>query len=810
MSSAPYSLPGALCSHTRSERALSVQCGDLHMQMSVLTPQIIRVRVSSDHTFPPRRSWAVTPPDDAFAPVSFEVEESSQFLTLRTAAMALQINRQTGHIACFDTAGRVFCADERGVELGTPEDEAPLFINDVAFDPALRVACSKRIEEGEHFLGFGERTGALDRRGQQMLNWTTDPAIDQGHGINTDPLYIAIPWCMVVRPGLTYGVFFNNTWRSRFSIGWDRPGTWQMEAHGGDMDYYVLLGPTPAEVCSHLGILLGTLPMPPRWALGYHQSRWGYATDTLVREVAANFRQRALPCDVIHLDIDYMHGYRVFTWDTADFPDPPRLINELRDQGFRIVTIIDPGVKIDPEYTVYRDGLDKNMYIRQPSGELFRGYVWPGAAVFPDFTRPEVRQWWGDWHRSLLDQGVSGIWTDMNEPTSFDRPFSAGIGVVGTIATDCPQGPADEQTSHAEVHNLYGSGMAQATHEGMLRHRANERPFVLTRSGFAGVQRWSACWMGDNSSVWEHLEMTMPQLMNMGLSGAPFAGTDIGGFFGNCNGELLARWLQLGALVPFCRGHSCTGTAPQEPWVFGPQVESICRDYLNLRYRLLPYLYSLFWEATRSGAPVLRPLLYHFPDDMATYTLHDQVMLGPFLLAAPIYQPGRTARAVYLPAGDWFDWWTDERISGPTHVLAQAPLERMPLYVRGGAILPTGPVMNHTAERSLDPLTLEVFPGNGSFTLYEDDGHSLAYEQGQFCTTHYSLEHTAAGGLTLSVGARTGAYQPDPRQCIIRLHAVEQAAGSQYPDARYDSQQRVLSLWMPDTGAEHRLQFAHH
>src|SRR5207302_31981 len=286
---------------------------------------------------------------------------------------------------------------------------------------------------------------------------------------------------------------------------------------------------------------------------------------------------RDIPCDAIHLDIDYMDGYRVFTWHPQRFPDPQTMIDDLRRDSFRIVTIIDPGVKSDPDYRVYREGLEHDVFIHRAVGAVFHGY-----------------------------------------------------------------------------------GMARASYEGLRRHRGSERPFVLTRSGFAGVQRWSACWMGDNTSWWEHLELTMPQLMNMGLSGVPFVGTDIGGFNGNASCELFTRWMQFGALAPFCRGHSLSGTERHEPWSFGPRVEAICREFLRLRYRLLPYLYTLFWEASRRGTPVLRPLLYHFPDDPATYQLHDQVMLGPSLMAAPIYHPGREHRHVYLPEGAWYDWWTDE------------------------------------------------------------------------------------------------------------------------------------------------------
>jgi alpha-glucosidase len=312
--------------------------------------------------------------------------------------------------------------------------------------------------------------------------------------------------------------------------------------------------------------------------------------------------------------------------------------------------------------------------------------------------------------------------------------------------------------------------------------------------------------MGDNDSWWEHLELAMPQLMNMGLSGVPFVGTDIGGFSGNASGELFARWMQFGVLAPFCRAHSEILTERHEPWVFGPHVEAICREFLRLRYRLLPYLYTLFWEASQRGIPVLRPLLYHFPDDPVTYSLHDQVLLGQYLLAAPMYHPGREHRHVYLPAGDWYDWWNDDLLAGPTHLLAHAPLERMPLYVRAGAIIPSGPDLHYADENPLDPLTLDLYPGNGAFTLYEDDGHSFEYEHGQFCTSGYTLRRME-DRLNFEIGAREGAYVPPARRLLLKVHALDEQAAQEHPGASYDPARRMLTLQEDDDGSARTFRF---
>src|SRR6266516_4468545 len=403
---------GTLRSYAREGRALILDYGGPRVAITVLTDRLIRVRLAPDGTFAARRSWAVARADDEFPEASFAIEESGQALVLRTASLTVQIERDRGSLSFADAQGQPFCADDAGMQWGQAASEP------------RRIACAKRIEASEHFFGFGERTGQLDKLGRQMINWATDPA--HGHGTGTDPLYLAIPVFLALRPGLAYGVFFNNTWRSHFDIGATRPGVWEMEAAGGELDYYVVYGPTPEQVSEGLGTLLGTMPLPPRWALGNHQSRWTYITDSMVRELAAEFRTRDIPCDAIHLDIDYM-----------------------RRDGFRIVTIIDPGVKSDPDYRVYREGLERDVFIHRADGAVFHGYVWPDDAVYPDHTRPEVREWWGDMHKALVDVDVSGIWNDMNEPVVFELPFSEGVGKVGTIDLDAIQGPEGERTTHA-------------------------------------------------------------------------------------------------------------------------------------------------------------------------------------------------------------------------------------------------------------------------------------------------------------------------------------------------------------------------
>lgn len=749
----PWSAIAAVQSIEKGDRHIYFNCGVPRVALSILAPNLIRVRMSPAGEFLQRRSWAVTLDDDEWAIAPFQVRETPDAVEIETEQVRLRITLNKFRLTCFTKDGQPFAADAEmgmGWRMGA-------------------VAGWKRIEPGEHFYGFGERTGLLDKLSEVKTNWTVD-ALD--YGSLTDEMYQAIPFFMALRPGIAFGIFCNTTYWSQFDIGAGEPGVLRMEARGGELDYYIIYGPEPAQILQRYGELTGRMPLPPKWALGYHQCRWSYESEEVVRSLAKEFRDRRIPCDVIHLDIDYMRGYRVFTWSPKRFPNPQQLIGDLARDGFKTVTIIDPGVKYEPDadYPVFDEGVKNDYFVRHPDGRIFHGYVWPDKAVFPDFLRPDVRQWWGDWHKSLTDIGIAGIWNDMNEPALDDRPFGDPGNKIW-FPLDALTGPLDERATHAETHNLYGLMMARACREGLDRHRPQERSFVLTRSGFAGVQRWSSVWMGDNQSLWDYLETSLPMLCNMGLSGVAFVGCDIGGFAGNATAELFARWMQVGMLYPLMRGHSAMSTARHEPWVFGDRVEKICREYIELRYQLLPYLYTLFWEAATAGAPILRPLLYHYPNDPATYTLYDQVLLGPSIMAAPIYRPGIERRAVYLPEGVWYDWWSKERYEGPRHILAEAPLERMPLYVRAGAIIPMAPIQQYVDERAIDELRLCIWPGNGSWTFYEDDGRSFKYQAGEWSTTTYSVR-LEGEKIIVEIGAREGNWTPPARSAIVEVMGV--------------------------------------
>jgi alpha-glucosidase len=732
---------------------IELTANSARLTLAILAPNLIRVRCSPNGQFLPRRSWAVTRDDTEWLVPAYTTQETPERLEIATERIQMQVEKATGRLSCFDRNNRPFAQD---VDLGIGWRQD-------------KIACWKQIAPEEHFYGFGERSGLLDQLGRHLTNWTTD-SLDY-HAL-TDAMYQAIPFFLALRPQVGYGIFFNTTFWSCFDMGAAQPGVWRMEARSPELDYYIIYGPEPATILETYTALTGRMPLPPQWAIGYHQCRWSYRSEQEVRQLTAEFRQRRIPCDVIHLDIDYMNGFRVFTWNQQRFPDPAQLIGDLDQAGFKVVAIVDPGVKFEPDtdYSVLETGLQQNYFICDCEGKIFHGYVWPDRAVFPDFMQTGVRQWWGDNHVALTDAGVAGIWNDMNEPALNDRPFG-DPGVKISFPLDAPQGNADEQTTHAETHNLYGMMMARAAAEGLERLRPQQRSFVLTRSGYAGIQRWSAVWTGDNHSRWEYLEMSLPMLCNLGLSGVPFVGADIGGFAGNATAELFARWMQVGMLYPLMRAHSIINSMRHEPWVFGERVEQICRQYIELRYQLLPYLYTLFWQASTTGAPILRPLLYEFPDDPHVTQLYDQVMLGPSLLAAPVLRPGIEYRAVYLPPGTWFDWWTGEKLQGDTHILAAAPLERMPLYVKAGAVIPLAPVMQYVKETPVSQLRIKVWSGTNKWTLYEDDGESFDYADGDWATTTYQV-YTESNKTIVEISDRIGQWQPHPRAVTVEVVGI--------------------------------------
>ena len=613
------------------------------------------------------------------------------------------------------------------------------------------ICLTRPLESEERIYGLGEHTVDMNKRGEAFPIWNVDPP--QFHGPQTVTMYTSIPFYLGLHidNGRVYGVLIDHTGLIDMDMGQANESEATMTVQGDSLVAYFFAGPTSADVLRQYTELTGRMYLPPRWAIGHHQSRWDYNTEEQVRELAAKLRERHHPCDSIWLDIDYMDGYRCFTWDPQRFPHPEQMTKDLHERGLHVVTIVDPGIKIDDNYFVYQQGMEHDYFCRYENGQIFKGSVWPGLCVFPDFSRSDVRNWWGNLQQVLLDKGVDGIWNDMNEPaisslpSQAEEPFAHGMtmssNVLHRAGGDNPTGPDGPPVLHKFFHNAYGMEMARSAFEGYAHLRPNTRPFVLTRSGTAGVQRYAATWTGDNTSEWDHILMAMPMCLNVSMSGVPFVGVDIGGFWNASNGELLVRFAQLGALLPFCRNHNATDNPAQEPWAFGEPYESAYRNAIEQRYRLLPFLYTLFHESATRGAPIIRPLYYRFPQDEQASDTQDEFLLGASLLSAPVYVPGATSRNVYLPGGTWFDYWDGTEYPGSVWIKSAAPLERWPLFVRGNSIIPTGPLMQYTGQRPTDPLIFTCYmsgDGQASYTLYEDDGSTLAYQNKAFALTSIS------------------------------------------------------------------------
>ncbi|MBD3917553.1 alpha-glucosidase [Paenibacillus sp. PR3] len=590
------------------------------------------------------------------------------------------------------------------------------------------------------FYGLGEKAGFLNKAGERYEMWNTD--VYSPHVQDIDALYQSIPFVIHADKEGAYGIFLDNPGRTFVDMR-SFADSFSFGCAAGALRYYVITGPDLKSVVSRYTQLTGRAPMPPKWSLGYHQSRYSYMDQEEVLTLARTFREKGIPCDAIYLDIHYMESYRVFTFDPIRFPDPKAMMAELKEMGIRIVPIVDPGVKKTASDAVYREGLANDYFCRFIEGELFSGKVWPGESVFPDFSDPAAAAWWGDLHAFYTEIGISGIWNDMNEPSVFDSESK-------TMDAEVMHNNDGQPRTHGELHNLYGLWMSKATYLGLERLLDGERPFVLTRAGYAGIQKYAAVWTGDNRSYWEHLAQSIPMIMNLGMSGVAFTGADVGGFASHSGGELLARWTQAGALLPYFRNHSELGSIRQEPWAFGAAVEQICREYILLRYRLLPTIYSLFKEANETGVPIVRPLVLEYPNDPFVTNMNDQYMLGTDILLAPVLKPGVACRSVYLPEGQWYDYWTGERLSGGRHVLANAPLETMPIYIRGGAIIvEQGENAQHTTDPAAAAIRhIELYASASSSAEtnqklhYEDDGLTDQYRNGQYMNRELILQET--------------------------------------------------------------------
>lgn len=586
------------------------------------------------------------------------------------------------------------------------------------------VTIIKKFGKDDAIYGLGDKPGCLNKRGYSYVNWNTDDPAP--HVDSFKSLYKSIPFFIVLGDEYCYGIFADNTYKTTFDFGYENTDYYFVEHEKGELDYYFMPGNDMAEVVGLYTSLTGTTPLYQRWIYGSHQSRWGYYTQDEVLDIADKFRELDIPCDVIHMDIDYMNGYRVFTFDDKKFPDVKGLSEKLADRGVKLISIIDPGVKKDEDYFMYKEGMEMDAFAHDTDGSVYENAVWPGTSVFPDFTKQSVRSWWGDKTKILLEHGISGIWNDMNEPASFNGPL--------------PDDVQFEYGAHEKVHNIYGHFMAKATYEGLAKNDGGKRPFVLTRAAYAGSQKYCGGWTGDNHSIWAHIALSLEQVCNLSVSGLAMCGSDIGGFGSDTTPELLVRFYEAAVFVPFFRNHSAMGTRRQEPWQFDETTIDAVRKTVKLRYRFIPYIYDLAHECEKTGAPIVRSLVYEYPADKHVRNISDEYMLGSFVLVAPVIAPGKEAREVYLPDGDWYDYYTGEKYSGGRYILADAPLDKVPVFIKAGAIIPVADgEIRSTEDITEDKISILTYPGKGSFVHYQDDNETFAYRDGAYNAVEYTL-----------------------------------------------------------------------
>jgi alpha-glucosidase len=795
------------------------------MQISALRDNVVRVRVGPAGQLPEDASWAVLPASrDAGVPVT--PESNSSTVGFKTAKLRVAIRKDPMEITVSDLEGHVVVEDLPG---------RPIEYHGSSFRAYFK------SPPDEHYFGLGDKPGPLDRRNHAFTDWNTDAF---GWQESTDPIYKSIPYFMTFHRGICAGIFLDNTWRASFDFNKEYRDAFSFGSEGGPLDYYILYGPEPKSVVESWAWLVGKTPMPPLWSLGYQQSRYSYYPESEVRRIANRLRSEHIPADVIWLDIDYQLKNRPFTVDPDRFPHFDQMVQDLKAQHLRTVVITDLHIADLPNagYKPYDEGKAGDHFVKNPDGTTFVGVVWPGKAVFPDFTQKASREWWGTLYSDFVAKGVSGFWNDMNEPAVFEVPSKTMPDDV-QHRIDEP-GFAPRVASHLEIHNVFGMENTRGTFEGLKKLEPNTRPFVMTRASYAGGHRYAATWTGDNSSNWFHLRQTIPQLLNLGLSGFAMAGADVGGFASSPPAELLTRWLEVAAFQPIDRDHSAMGTNPQEPWENGtPEDLNLRRRYIEERYRLLPYIYTTAEEMSRTGIPIMRPLFLEFPAEASGSqaidpTVDNDFLLGPDLLVAQSQFPDEVDDySVALPPVGWYDYWTGARVEGSTgrraidntqvpqaEVRIHRSLDTLPVFVRAGAIIPEQPLVQSTDQKPEGPLTLRVYPPTGfnkdcKGSIYLDDGLSYDFQKGQYFRVGFTCR-LSAQGIIVAVTPPEGDFAPWWKLLSIEVYGASKpataasvsalnGAGATQVTTAYDAEHHRIAALIPETGKGLELQLTY-
>jgi len=683
------------------------------LKIEVISDSIIRVRYGTEGTLEEDFSYAI---DKTYVGSysHLELHETEKTFMIETKTVKCYINKSNLKLTFKDIDENVINEDEKGYHW-----------EEFHASGGNIVKQSKHVFEKEMYFGLGDKPHSLNVRGKRLQIWGTD---EYGFHKDTDPIYKNIPFYMGLHHGIGYGIFFDNTFRSFFDFASERNSACSFWAEGGEMNYYFIAGPDLVDVVKRYTMLTGTPDLPPLWSLGYHQCKWSYYPEANVREVTDKFRELRLPADAIYFDIDYMDGFRCFTWDKERFPDPKKLVSDLKENGFKSIVIIDPGIKIDPEYSIFKEGLEKGYFCKRGDGPLMKGKVWPGDCYFPDFTNPEVREWWSGLFDELIDEiGIAGVWNDMNEPAVFETPNKS-------FPDDVRHNYDGHECSHRKAHNVYGMQMARATFHGVRKSIHPERPFVITRSAYSGAQRYCLGWTGDNISSWEHLLVANRQVQRMAVSGFSFIGSDIGGFIDHPSPELYTRWMQLGTFHPFFRTHSSGDHGDQEPWSFGEKTIDVVRKTLELRYQLLPYIYTAFYQYVSQYMPMTRPLAYVYQNDDIAIQKEEEFLLGDNILICPVSEPNPKSKFMYLPEGEWFNYFSGEKSIGGKDIEVPVTIETIPVFVKAGSVIPHFPVQQYVGEKEIKEITLKVYVGGteNDSSLYEDRGNGKEHRSGKF------------------------------------------------------------------------------
>ncbi len=692
------------------------------LHIRVLTPEILQVRFSTREYFQNDFSYALDP-NQEFSKCEFESSEHDDHFKIVTSALICHINKLDSTIEILDLEERLINRDDRG-----------FYWNHVSNTGNDEVFMSKERMSNEAFFGLGDKPVELNLAGKQFENWGMDC---YGFEYGWDPLYKNIPFYYGLHNGIGYGIFFDNSFRTKFDFGHQKKEEVLFSANGGLMNYYFIAGPSLIDVSGRYIVLTGKMPLPPMWALGFHQCRWSYYPESEVKEIASKMRRLQIPCDAIYLDIDYMDGFRCFTWNKEHFPDPAKMVEELRNEGFKTVVIIDPGIKIDPGYSVYQEGIKADHFCKRLDGPYLAGKVWPGYCHFPDYTKPQTREWWSGLFRELVEEiGVEGLWTDMNEPALFEVQSR-------TMPDDVLFDFEGNLTSHRQAHNIYALQMVRATAKGFSRFSEQRRGLVITRSGYSGVQRYSSVWTGDNRASWSHLWLANVQCQRLAISGLSFTGSDIGGFIGQPSPELFVRWMQLAIFHPFFRVHSSQDDGDQEPWSFGEEALTYVRQAIELRYRFLPYHYTAFYQHSISGMPIIKPLSFFDQEDINALQRNNEFIYGDHILTGGILAEDLEQMEFYLPKGTWYNFWSNERVQGPVLFNVPLTMDHFPLFIKAGAIIPQYPLQQYVDELEFDEIDLLIFfaMANEESYLFEDEHDGFGFKEGRYRYAGFRYEY---------------------------------------------------------------------